>query len=89
MLDLQSTLRGHLARKQMVQGSKVNYEAMKWPNLEEDSALSEDSDSDPSGSSDAVETIQATMRGYMARQMAMRDLVRYMYVRKILHELHG
>ena len=76
MLDLQSTLRGHLARKQMVQGSKVNNEDKKWPNSREDLAVSEDSDGDPSDSSDAVETIQAAMRGYMARQMAMRDLVR-------------
>ncbi len=41
-----------------------------------DIELSESSGSEESDASDAVETIQSAMRGYMARQMAMKDLNR-------------
>ena len=42
----------------------------------DDIELSGSSGSDESDASDAVETIQSAMRGYMARQMAMKDLNR-------------
>ena len=53
---------------------------MSRPNSVEDFSLSGESEGDHSDTSDAVETIQAAMRGYMARQMAMKDLTRYIYV---------
>ena len=82
VLDIQSALRGHLARKKMLSCQPPPSPSLNRPSIVNGGGsvveLSDGSESDSSDTSLAVERIQAALRGHAARQMALQDLNRYM-----------
>ena len=82
-IDIQSALRGHLTRKKMLNDHiSSRHSLIPSPahtitpsHSHEYASYISDDDSDGSESSVAVEKIQSALRGHVARQMALQDLV--------------
>ncbi len=75
MVNIQSAFRGHLARKNILMVHEQQY----TPSHQKHSngSMSEDEiDSESTASSEAIELVQSTMKGYLTRQMTLQDLSR-------------
>ena len=74
IINIQSVLRGHLARKKILPPQATSQVSIPLAvrSVEED----KNDDSEGSDSSEAIEIIQSAMKGYLTRQMALQDLKR-------------
>lgn len=80
ILNIQSAVRGHLARKKLLSHQMPPLYPSQLPltdELESMAMSSNTSDGESSESSLAVERIQAALRGHAAREMALKDLTKY------------
>ena len=76
MIDIQSTLSSHLARKKMLSSiSHLHSPNPVIPN-KKDMDVDDGGDSSAAESSEAIESIQSAMKGYLTRQMVLQDLRR-------------
>lgn len=80
ILNIQSAVRGHLARKKLLSHQMPPPYPSQLPLADELGSMemsSNTSDGESSESSLAVERIQAALRGHAAREMALKDLTKY------------
>ena len=79
IVDIQRTLKAHLARKQSLSSNQIHQLSFLTEQLlESGKDLGEDTDSEDSF--DAIQVIQSAMKGHLTRQMVLQDHIEREYV---------